>query len=182
MTDPAAIAAEARRVDELYRAKARAEIGEAEKAARATGSVRGRGDELAEVLLVKGEPGPEDLRMKRALSGADGPAIGKALDALGLSVSRYAFCSAAAGSRDAVLRRVRLLVEAIDPRIIVTLDAVAARDLAEAYGAGALRFGERQMIGGRTVVAVDGFEESLGNVAAKRRAWRQLQALSGDDI
>lgn len=180
MSDAATTSAEAARLHELYRAKARAEIAEAEKVARATGAVRGQGDVLAEVLLVKGEPGPADIGAKRTLAGDDGPAVGKALDALGLPKSRYAFCTAATGSRDAALRRVRLLVEALDPRTIVALDGVAARDLAEAYGMRQPRFGERATLGGRKWVAVDGFEASLGDEAAKRNVWRQLQALANE--
>lgn len=163
------------RLDRLYRTKARAEIAEAERFARPAGDVRGQGDVLAEVLLVKGEPGPGDLKAKRALSGEDGPAIGKALDALGLPKSRYAFCAAAEGD---AAGRVRLTVEAIDPRIVVLLDPVAAGKFAEAFGVTTLRPGVRATVRGRTVIACDDFEASLGDEEAKRRVWRQLQALT----
>lgn len=170
-------AAEASRLDGLYRAKARAEIADAEKHARPTGGVRGQGDVLAEVLLVKGEPGSDDLRTKRALSGDDGAAIGKALDALGLPKERYAFCTASADARPKRLERVRLLTEAIEPAAVVLLDAVAAADFAEAYEAPEPTPGALVTIGGRAVVATEDFEASLGDDAAKRRAWRQLQPL-----
>lgn len=166
----------AARIDRLYRAKARAEIAAAGKAARPSGGIRGQGDVLAEVLLVKGEPGPGDLDAKRALAGEDGPAVGKALDALGLPKARYAFCTAAEG--DAALR-VRLLVEAIDPRTIVLLDLRAAADFAAAFEIPSPPPGVREMVLGRVVVACEGFEASLGDEDAKRRVWRQLQALSG---
>lgn len=165
----------ARRIDRLYRAKARAEIAAAEEAARASGGVRGQGDVLAEVLLVKGGPGSADLKAKRALAGEDGTAVGKALDALGLPKSRYAFCTAAEGDAS---QRVRLLVEAIDPRTIVLLDLRAAADLAAAFGIAAPSPGVRTTVLGRAVVACDGFEASLGDEVAKRRVWRQLRALT----
>lgn len=172
---PASPPDNAARLDALYRAKARAEVAEAEKAARPVGGVRGRGDVLADVLLIKGAPGPEDLKAKRALAGEDGPAIGKALDALGLPKARYALCAAADGDAAA---RVRLLTEAIDPRTVVLLDPQAADVFAAAFGIQAPSPGVLTRVLGRAVVACEGFEASLGDEAAKRRVWRQLQALT----
>ena len=178
MTNPPDTSGEARRIDGLYRAKARAEIAAAESVAKAAGGVRGQGDVLAEVLLVKGQPGPDDVRTKRALSGEDGTAIGKALDALGLPKPRYAFCTRATGSKADASERVRLLTEAIDPRYVVLLDAAAAADFAEAFGAPPISPGVVSRVGGRTVVATDDFEGSLADESAKRRVWSQLRALA----
>lgn len=169
---------ESRRLDAVYRAKARAEIGRADARAEPEGRVRGQGDVLAEVLLVKGAPGADDRRTGRALSGGDGTAVGKALDALGLPKARYAFCTAARGSRAAVLERTRLLTEAVDPRYVVLLDAVAARDFSEALDSALPEPGVAGTIHGRTVVATEDFEAALGDAAAKRRVWHQLQALA----
>lgn len=178
MTEPRDTSEEARRIDGLYRAKARAEIAAAESVARASGGVHGQGDVLAEVLLVKGKPGPDDMRTKRALSGEDGAAIGKALDALGLPKARYAFCTSSAGSKAGARERVRLLTEAIDPHYVVLLDPVAAAEFAEAFGAPTVSPGVVRQVAGRLVVATDDFEGSLADEAAKRRVWSQLRALA----
>lgn len=171
-------AREALRIDALYRDKARAEIAAAEDGAPAAGNVRGQGDVLAEVLLVKGVPGPHERRSKRALSGEGGAAIGKALDALGLPKARFAFVTQSPGSRRASLQRIRLLTEAIDPRFVVLLDPAAAHDFAEAFGIPPAAAGELVTVGGRAVVSTDDFAASLANESDKLRVWRQLKALS----
>lgn len=182
MSEQADTAAEAKRLDGLYRAKARAEIAAAE--ARVTGArvVRGQGDVLAEVLLLKGEPGAEDRKSGRALSGEDGVAIGKALDALGLPKSRYAFCTRPGKASSAArLARVRMLVESIDPETLIALDTVAAADLVAAYGAGPLVPGALGSVGGRPTLVVEDFEAALSDEARKRRVWGQLRALAHAD-
>jgi hypothetical protein len=175
-------AAEAQRLDGLYRAKARAEIAAAEALVTGARAVRGQGDVLAEVLLLKGEPGAEDRKSGRALSGSDGVAIGKALDALGLPKSRYAFCTrpgkASASDRHA---RLRMLLESLDPETLIALDTVAAADLAAAYGAEPLVPGVLGRVGGRPTLAVEDFEAALSDEARKRRVWGQLRALARPD-
>lgn len=180
MTDGPDIAERARYLDSLYREKAVAEIAAAERLTEGKGAVRGQGDPLAEVLLVKGEPGPGDRSAGRALAGDDGAAIGKALDALGLSKSRFAFCTRTGPAESDRIGRVRLLVEAVDPRQIVLLDGDASVDFAAAYGVNVPGAGTRVRVRGRAVVAVDAFEASLNDEAAKRRSWKQLQALAAE--
>jgi len=176
--DPADITGEAKRLDALFRAKAQAEIAAAEAVAGDNGSVRGQGDELADVLLVKGEPGPGDLDAGRALAGADGEAAGKALDALGVASERFAFCTRSADLPEAArLERARLMVEAVDPRIVVALDPLAAEDILDAYGCEAVPPGTLTYVQGRAFVALEGLEASLSDEALKRRVWRQLKAL-----
>ena len=176
MSEAPDIARETERLDALYRAKARAEIEAAE--ALVSGSVvRGQGDPLALVLLVKGTPGAEDRAAGRALAGADGVAIGRALDALGLPEERFAFCSHVGRQAKARISRTRLMTEAVDPRVVVLLDAEAAADFAAAFGVPVPPFGEVVRVLGREVLAVDGFEASLGDESAKRRVWKQLKAL-----
>jgi len=165
------------RLDDLYRAKARAEVAAAEKLVTGADVVRGQGDLLADVLLVKGEPGPGDLVKKRALAGEDGSAIGRALDALGVSTARYAVCTRVGAAGRKRLARLRLLTEAIDPRVVVLLDAGAAEDFAVAYGVEPPPAGTLTQVLGRLVLAVDGFEASLQDEAHKRRVWTQLRAL-----
>jgi hypothetical protein len=166
------------RLARLYRDKARAEITDAEGLAGAGEMVRPAGDELADVMLLKGEPGPEDIEASRVLAGADGEAADKALDALGLSPARFAACTRASDSGgEPRSDRLRLLVEAVDPRVIVALDPVAAADLAAAYEVEVPPAGRLARMNGRDVVALDGLQASLGDEALKRRVWRQLQAL-----
>ncbi len=180
MTGPVDTSPEAARIDALYRAKARAEVAAAEALIAGAGVVRGQGDLLADVLLVKGDPGPGDTAKKRALAGDDGVAIGRALDALGVSSARFALCTRV-GRRDAErIERVRMMTEAIDPRTVVLLDAHAAEDFAAAFGCPKPVPGELTRVLGREIVAVDGFEASLADEGRKRRVWRQLKALGRD--
>ena len=181
MNDPGDTERELQRLDDLYRAKARAEVDAAEKLATGTGVVRGQGDVLADVLLVKGEPGPGDLAKKRALAGEDGSAIGRALDALGVSSARYAVCTRVGATGRKRLTRLRLLTEAIDPRIVVLLDAQAAEDFAAAYGVVRPAAGSPGHVLGRVVLAVDDFEASLGDETRKRQVWAQLRTLRAPD-
>lgn len=175
-------AGDAQRLDDLYRAKVRAEIAAAEAVASGPPRMRGAGDELATVLLLKGEPGAEDLHAGRPLAGADGVAIGKALEALGFDEARYALCTRLAGSeaaRPADSEWLRVTIEALDPRIVIALDSAAAEDFVRAYAVDALTPGEPRRVLTRVVLALDDFAASLGDESSKRRAWRQLKALGG---
>jgi len=171
---------EAIRIDALYREKVRAEIAEAEELVPGDPVVSPQGDELADVLLAKGDPGTAELAHGRALAGDDGVAIGKALDALGLSEARFAVCTrvGSVDSRSRV-RRLQLLVEAVDPAVVIALDAAAAEDVAAALGVSRLSVGMPVRVHGRTVLAVEDFAGSLGDEERKRRAWTQLKSLKG---
>jgi hypothetical protein len=169
----------AERFDALYRDKARAELADVFGAHCA---VTWHGDVLAEVLLVKGEPGPEDVGAGFALAGADGEAITKALDALGADGSRFALCSRAFDAPESGrYQALRRAVEAVDPSTVIALDGEAAADLATALGIEAIVYGTPITVDGRTVLAVDGFERSLGDETRKRAVWTQLRALSPKD-
>ncbi|MDO8879440.1 MAG: hypothetical protein Q7W44_01350 [Coriobacteriia bacterium] len=165
-------------LDQVFRDKAAAEIASAENLIPGDSIVRASGDELADVVLLKGESGPADVEHLRALAGADGEAADKALDALGMPQGRFRVCTRV-GDADvaARLERLRLIIEAVDPRTVVALDPAAASDIAQAYGAPALTPGVPTTVGGRRVLALDGLEASLADATLKRRVWRQLQAL-----
>jgi uracil-DNA glycosylase len=119
---------------QLYAAKAAAEVAAAE--ALAPGAPASQGPAPADVMLVKGEPGPGDLAAGRALAGDDGRAAASALAALGLAdAPAFACCSrgaATAGAKaddaDAHARASRLarLALAVEPRVLIGLDALAA--------------------------------------------------------
>lgn len=173
------ITREALRLDALYRAKAHAEIDTAEALAGTSQPVRGRGDELADVLLVKGEPGAADLAEGVALAGEDGIAADKALDAIGAPAHRFALCTRLPGlAQEVRLERLALIVEAVDPRIVIALDPLAARDIADACETGPLTPGVLISWRGRSILAVDGLEASLSDATLKRRVWAQLKALA----
>lgn len=166
-------------IERAFRDKALAELAAADRLAPGSDIVASAGDPFAEVFLVKGEPGPAEGSGGEALSGPDGTALRKALTALGFDPGSV-FASVSrpeAGLEAESLRaRLRAQVEAVDPWVVVALDAVAATDVAAAFELDALPFGRRVYAGGRQFVAVEGFEASLGDERAKLRIWRQLQA------
>ena len=168
-----------RRYERLCREKAEAEIAAADALAPGSGRIRSVGDTLAEIVLVKGLPGPDDRSAGRVLAGADGDAADKALEALGLAPERFAVCSRPGRSGAAVrAERLALIIEAVDPSIVVALDPQASSDVALAFGVNAITSGEPLRLRGRTVLALDGLEASLADERLKRRVWRQLQALA----
>ena len=164
----------------LYGAKARAELTQADRMLGTRLPVSGSGDPLGRVLLVKGEPGPEDVATRRALAGVDGEAAAKALEALGMDPSSaWATCSRPRkADEQAVSSRLRLIVEAVDPALVICLDPLAGRDMARALGLGTLAPGVPATHMGRVVGAVDGLEASLGDPAAQARVWRQMRAVA----
>jgi hypothetical protein len=165
-------------VRRIYSAKALAEIACADLLAPGSDAVQARGNPLARVLVFKGMPGPAEASGGSAMSGADGEAITKALVALGYRDDDAFFVltrpdsSISKQQRDA---RVAALVEAVDPIVVVALDAEAADDLSAAVGQRVAPSAPLD-VGGRRLVAVDEFEASLTNQARKRVVWRQLQA------
>lgn len=167
------------RIRTLHEARARAELAAADALAPGSDAVASRGALLADVAVVKGLPGPAEASGGAALSGADGEAAEKALVALGHSAGGvfYALSRPEPGI-DAERRtaRLRLLLEAVDPGVVLALDAEAAADVAAAFGIPVPRFGEQVAVLGRRVVAVDGLEASLADTALKARVWRQLKA------
>ena len=167
-------------IERMYREKALAELAEADRVAPGSDAVRSDGDPFAEVFLVKGEPGPAEASGGAALSGPDGAAARKALSALGFDPdSVFATVARPEAGIDAGLLRDRLVmqVEAVDPWVVLALDAAAAAEVAAAFSLGALAFGTSLSANGRTFVAVDGLEASLNDERAKRRVWSQMQAV-----
>jgi len=168
--------------DELrqrYELRARAELAAADAQCPGSDTVSWRGALLAEVAVVKGLPGPAEAAGGDALSGADGDAILKALEALGWKPQAvFLTLSRPVSGLDAQRRaaRVRAHIEATDPLCVVALDAHAAEDLEAAFGCDPLTPGTTVDVLGRRFVFVSDFEESLGDAARKQRAWRDLQA------
>jgi hypothetical protein len=166
----------------LFEAKARSELDSADAAAPGSDRVPSVGALLAGLALVKGLPGPAESTGGAALSGADGTAADLALAALGYDPTcAFRMLSRPEPGIEAPRRaeRLRLAIEAVDPEVVVALDAEAAEDLAEAFGTAPLRFGKPTVVTGRIMLAVDGLEASLADLPRKRKVWRQLQALKG---
>ncbi len=166
---------------DLSEARAVAELAAADLLCPGSDTVTSRGDVLGEVFLLKGLPGPAEAGGGAAMSGADGTAADKALDALGFppnSVFRALSRPVRVADADCYARRVRSMVEAVDPRVVVALDAEAIEDLAAAFAL--LRFATEgsAYVAGRRFVAVAGFEASLGDPERKRIAWGQFRRAS----
>lgn len=167
-------------LERIYAEKALAELAAADRVAPGSDCVHWSGALFAEVVLVKGEPGPAEVSGGYALSGPDGAAARKALEALGFDPeSVFATVARPEAGMDIALLRERLVmqIEAVDPTVVVALDATAAVEVATAFSLGTLAYGTRVYAGGRTFVAVDGLEASLADERAKRRVWRQMQAI-----
>lgn len=179
-TPPPATRLSGEQIRALHEARARAEIAAADALVPGSDRVAWCGTLLCEVALVKGSPGPAEVAGGPALSGSDGIALAKALVALGWPEDAwFATLSRPEPDADAESRssRIRLQLEAVDPRMIVALDAQAAEDVARAFGLTHLRVGEAIQSFGRRIVALEGFEASLGDERRKRRVWQQLQAV-----
>lgn len=167
----------------LFEAKVRAELALADAAAPGSDTVRWSGEVLASVAAVKGRPGPAEASGGAALSGADGDALIRALEALGWAPPvAFATLSRPADGIDesALTERLRLQIEAVDPRVVIALDEVAAADLSTAFGIRSLDVGEAVMASGRRFVAVGGLEAALGDERTKRMVWRQLKNAAPD--
>ena len=165
----------------LHEARARAELAAADALAPGSDRVAWRGALLAEIAVVKGLPGPAEATGGAALSGADGEALAKALEALGWNPDTVFYTlSRPEPGTDAPRRsdRLRLQLEAVDPNAIVALDAEASADLAEAFGCEEPAAGGAALrVLGRQIVAVSGFEAALSDPKAKQRVWGELKAV-----
>jgi hypothetical protein len=169
------------RLARLYSAKAKAELKHADEVLGAPVGVAGCGDVLASVVLVKGLPDAAERSARRALAGRDGDAAGKALEALGFApADAWAVCSRPSDAPAAAYaRRLELVVEAVDPRLVVALDDEAAEDLAVAFGLESLPPGQPAVVRGRTLGSVGGLARSLDDPTAKARVWKRFKAVAG---
>lgn len=172
---------ETERLRVLGEEKARAELADAD--ALVLQPVRWSGSVTAEVMLVKGFPGPAEDAGGDAMTGPDGAAADAALDRLGWgtsSVFRTVSRPLSAANDDAVAARLHLQVEAVDPRFVIALDREAAADLERAFGLRRMRFGVEQRSLGRRFLAVDGLEASLADETRKRTVWAQMRSAEPD--
>jgi hypothetical protein len=181
MTDGGQTAFEDRaaRLRGMHEVRARAELAAADALAPGSDVVVSRGAVMAAVLIVKGLPGPAESAGGGAVSGADGEALCKALEALGYDSASAFFTlsrSVAGLAPDRYASRVRAQIEAADPRTVIALDEVAAGDVCAAMGVDLPPAGTVVRALGRRIVWVEGFEASLVDEQTKRRIWHQLRA------
>lgn len=167
----------------LHEGRVRAELAAADALAPGSDAVSVRGALLADVAVVKGLAGPAEATGDPALSGADGEALGLALTALGHPLAGVFYTlSRPEPGIDSARRaeRLRLQLDAVDPALVIALDAEAAADIAEAFGTAPFVAGQVVRVLGRRMVALDGFEASLGDAKRKRRVWEQLKAVRAE--
>ncbi|MHB8706630.1 MAG: hypothetical protein ACYC77_08955 [Coriobacteriia bacterium] len=159
--------------------KARAELAQADALVPGASRIASAGGPFAAVALVKGEPGEGDRSSGRALGGEDRDAAARAIAALGYDGPLFAMVSrpVEAADLDAVARRVRLQIEAVEAEIVIALDAIAALDVAAAFGLPVLGFGQPAVLPGRVLLAVDGLEASLTDDDRKRAVWEQFKSV-----
>jgi len=164
----------------LAEAKVRAELSAADALYPGADAITGSGAITPTVVIVKGEPGEADLAAGVALAGAgrehtakDVPSTPSASSAL-----RTASPSAPGVSGEAAADRLRLIIEALDPSLVIALDRVAASDTSSAFSSPELVFGSPLRVGGRVLLAVDDLEGSLTD-GRKAEVWQQFRGLRG---
>ncbi|MDR3307940.1 MAG: hypothetical protein LBS58_03450 [Coriobacteriales bacterium] len=133
------------------------------------------GNPLGTVVAVKGEGG-------RGFSADESVALDKAFVALDWGDG--AWCGVllrAEGVPALDAAALRLVIEVVDPLVVVALDEAARRVLVDAFTGAETGFpvdvapGRSVYCAGRLLVSVDGFEASLDDEARKQRAWAQFK-------
>jgi len=151
----------------------------------------GTGHPRAPVMLVKEQPSPEDLETTNAFA-TDAEALTKAFEALGIPLSwLYGATAVRCGSDAATSNQVAVCaqhllaeIEAVQPRLIVTFGPRAAEALQALDGRCGLSVPDELPRGEAipirsdlTMMVTEGLPEGLTRKEAKRRLWRDLQAL-----
>ncbi|MDA3936040.1 MAG: hypothetical protein PF636_04130 [Actinomycetota bacterium] len=167
-------------IADAFAVKARTELVAAQRRASLCGEVASHGPLDAQTVVFKGQAGPAETAGGSAMSGPDGEASLAALKQLGWDSDRVFFAWAPICREHHVeLRasRIRGIVEAIDPELVVALDADAAAEVATAFGLSDRNFGHAYESRGRVLIAVDGLEASLADDTRKLRVWNQFKAV-----
>lgn len=161
--------------------------------------VRLYGNAFSSIALVKGELNDAELAGGPLLGGADGEALRAALERLGYApedgCALATVAGPCAGDEPGAVGQGEVLpaglfreaIEALDPEAIVLLDDVAATAMRDAYAEELARIEQFDVamltpglvarVLGRRVLALDGFEEALGDAHAKQRMWAYLKQL-----
>lgn len=151
--------------------------------------VRIAGVATSPIVLVKGELNEAERAGGELLAGADGTALRACLAKLGFAPED--FCALACSTKDGEPLGndlFREALETLDPEAVIVLDDTARDLLREAYAdalvaiddfdTAMLKPGLVAHVLGRRVLALDGFEASLSDKAAKQRMWAYLKQIT----
>lgn len=143
--------------------------------------------EAAAALLPGSSDGADGDPFSRSIVASAAPLDGRVLDAATKALVALGFgpvftlvTRPVPGPDSAVAARVEMVVEAVDPVLVVALDAVAAADAAAAFGAAPPPADGSSRVRGRLLASVAGFADSLDDERAKRRAWNRFKAIAAD--
>ena len=169
------------------------------------------GQVAAEVLLVKGIPGPAELAGGGVFSGPDGPALSAILERLGWGSANWLGVLLGWEDRpDLSAYDLRLIIEIDDPLLVIATDVAACRLLLAAMTLPAAaeadwlyenesasapiasvsppispptawQVGSEIQLLGRRFFALEGFEASLTDTHAKQQVWMQLKQIRRGD-
>lgn len=156
------------------------------------------GNAFSPIVLVKGSLNAEERAGAALLSGADGTALRAALGAIGYAPEDFCALASVAGEADVSERAAepdcplpsevfREALEALDPEAVILLDDAAVDTMRDAYAdalvaiedfdTAMLKPGLVAHVLGRRVLALDGFEASLGDPKEKQRMWAYIKQL-----
>ena len=159
-----------------YLAKATAEIADAD-AETGAGAGSWAGPLIgARMAFVVGEPQAGGALMNERVADA----VTKAAEALGAGAAVFTLLSRPVHGMDAesAARRLRLVLEAVDPPAVVALDPLAATDLAGAFGTRDLPESHPVRAFGRALGSAGDFAASLDDPVAKTRAWSAMKGVA----
>lgn len=146
------------------------------------------GNAYADLLVVKGEPGPAELAGGAPLSGPDGKALRAAFTALGYAPEDWS-CLMAVSSDGSPLPAALLLeaLAVLGPMTVVLADEAAAALARDALASDLVELAslEQAMLApgyvvqvrGLRVMNLGGFEASLGDDVQKQLMWARLKQL-----
>lgn len=159
--------------------------------------VRMEGNAFSPIVLVKGQLNDVEAAGGDLLAGADGQALRAALTAIGYAPEDFCALTTVAGKTDEAAAvpegeplpqaLFREALEALDPEAVILLDTTAADLMRETYAdalvaiedfdTAMLKPGLVAHVLGRRVLALDGFEASLGDKREKQRMWAYIKQL-----
>ena len=127
----------------------------------------------ARIAFVVGVPAGSGVLESRVRD-----AVEKVAQALGTSGAIFTMSTRPVQGADPedAAHRARLLIEAVDPPVVIALDPLAAEDIAEAFEVSALRPGGAVRAFGRALGSAGDLAASLDDPKAKARAWSSMKA------
>ena len=129
------------------------------------------GNLVPSVLFIKAE----GTITQDVLTAPERDALQKSLVALNMLQDCWA---ALAVSQDTPIEEFRVLLETLDPSLVILLDKTAARYVSLMLDCPNFSLDSSKYVNGRTFIALEGFEASLTNDSAKRREWARLKRIA----